>query len=133
MQISNKVFAASMIGAGAAVAVTQNAAISVTAPVAIPASVMQWVLPIVMALVPILLQNFAPGLLPFWEWLKGKLPLPAELAEYQKAANIKSADPACPLLHRKAKAMIDATFERYHPAPAKIGFEMPPAEVPHAT
>lgn len=110
--------AASAIGAGLAVAATQNAAISVTGPIAIPASVMTWLLPVVMALVPILLTNFAPGLLPFWEWIKTKLPLPAELAEYQKAVGLKAADPSCPILHRKAKQIVEATFERYHPAPS---------------
>lgn len=120
MQVSNKALAASTIGAGLAVAATQQADISLTAPIAVSADLMRVMLPAIMAIVPLLLTQFAPGLLPLWEWVKKLLPLPAELAEYQKALDIKAADPSCPMLHRKARSMIERAFESRHPEPVQI-------------
>lgn len=120
MQISNKALAASTIGAGLAVAATQQADISLTAPIAVSADLMRVLLPAIMAIVPLLLTQFAPSLLPLWEWVKKLLPLPAELAEYQKALDVKAADPSCPLLHRKARRMIETAFEKRHPEPVQV-------------
>lgn len=121
MQISNKALAASTIGAGLAVAATQQADISLTAPIAVSADLMRILMPAVFAIVPIVLSQFAPGLLPLWEWVKKLFPLPAELAEYQKAIEVKEADPSCPLLHEKAQKMIERTFAKYHADSLKPG------------
>lgn len=117
MQVSGKALATSVTLAGIAVAATQNTDIRLDGPVTVSADLMRVLLPVVMAVVPVLLTSFAPQLLPLWEWVKKFFPMPAELAEYQKALDIKAADPSCPLLHRKAKAMIEATFDRLHPDP----------------
>jgi hypothetical protein len=117
MQISNKIVAASIVGAGLAVTATQNADIRLTAPVPISADLMRIVLPILAAVIPILIQNLAPTLLPFWQWLKGWLPLPAELAEYQRIVAAKTLKPDCPIWHRHIREAFAAVFDKYHPAP----------------
>lgn len=126
MQISNKIVAASIVGAGLAVTATQNSDIRLTAPVPISADLMRIVLPILAAVIPILIQNLAPTLLPFWEWLKGWLPLPGELAEYQRIVAAKALKPDCPIWHRHIREAVDAVFDKYHPAPVSSPPLAPP-------
>jgi hypothetical protein len=127
MQISNKIVAASIVGAGLAVTATQNADIRLTTPVPISAELMRVVLPVLAAVIPILIQNLAPTLLPFWEWLKARLPLPAELAEYQRIVAAKALKPDCPIWHRHIREAVDAVFDKYHPAPVLSPTPTPPA------
>lgn len=115
MQINGKTLTISAAAAGAALAATQNAQIALTAPIAIPANVMAWLLPVIAAVVPMLLQQFAPSLLPFWEWVKKLLPLPAELAEYKAIIDAKSVAPDCPEFHKSLSDALLAAFNRHHP------------------
>lgn len=127
MQINGKTLTISAAAAGAALAATQNAQIALTAPIAIPANVMAWLLPVIAAVVPMLLQQFAPQLLPFWEWLKKLLPMPAELSEYKQIIDAKAINPTCPRWHQQVQdALVDA-FNRRHPTP------VPAASAPEVT
>lgn len=133
MQVSNKALSVSAVSAGTMAAFTQAAPFAVTMPFPVAAATGQWLWPIIAAIVPLLISQFMPGLAPAWEWVKKIFPMQAEPAAYANAAKVMAPDPQCPLLRRKAKAMLDAAFEKYHPAvPADPSVILLPPGVPDA-
>lgn len=123
------VVTASAVGTAAAIAVTQQANVALTGPIAVSPEMMRVILPLVAAVVPFLLQQFAPQLLPLWEWVKKLLPVPAEVAEYRSIVAAKSVNPTCPAWNKQIQEALVAAVNKYHPAPPAIADSNSPNEV----
>lgn len=117
MEISKRTIAVSAGLAAAGVAVTQQARIAVTAPIPIGPELMQAVLPVLLALVPILLQFFAPGLLPLWERLKRLFVPNAEAADFAALSRVAAIKPNCPVWQGHCRELAGAIYAKHHPAP----------------
>lgn len=124
MQIGNKTIGASVVLGSLGAAATQGSNVALTWPVAIGPDTMRVLAPILGLIVPVLLTQFAPALLPVWEWVKKLLPVPSELAEYRQIAEAKAINPECPVWHQQLKAAMQRAFDRNH--------SPPPPEVPDA-
>lgn len=120
MEVSKRTLAVSAGMAAAGVAVTQQAAIGVTWPVVIGPELMKAILPIVLAVVPVLLQQFAPGLLPIWERLKSLFLPNAEAADYAALSRVAAIKPDCPVWQGHCRELSSQVYEKHHPTPATV-------------
>lgn len=117
MERSTKTAAAAIVGAGIGLAVTQTADLSLTAPFEIGPDIMRGLLPLALALVPIVLQMFAPGLLPLWERFKGLFVPDAEAADFKALSRVAAINPDCPVWQGHCKSLAGACYAKHHPAP----------------
>lgn len=117
MERSTKTAAASIVGAGIGLAVTQAADLSLTAPFEISPDIMRGLLPLALAIIPIVLQMFAPGLLPLWERFKGLFVADAEAADFKALSRVAGIKPTCPVWQGHCQALAAACYAKHHPAP----------------
>lgn len=127
MERSTKTAAASIVGAGIGLALTQSGDLSLTTPIEIGPDVMRGLVPLVLAIIPIALQMFAPALLPLWERFKGLFVPDAEAADFKALSRVASIKADCPAWQGHCQALAAACYAKHHPTP-----EPPAAEVPLA-
>ena len=70
----------------------------------LPADASKWLVSIIVTLLPVIVQQFAPSLLPFVNWLISAFKLSPELAEYQHVLSVVKANPNCRKRRAAARA-----------------------------